>query len=358
MSASQLKVLMSSGSSSIVFDARPTAGAGPDTRGPFFKHSLLKNAIVLKTGEGQSGLRTRLYLPFDGARATRGGISMNCESNMSCEMLERFFSTQLDRSLIEVDVRKIEVLSRTPSFAPFLLRDAFERAGIEVDVRHFHVSESEARELKDSLKAKLKPLAAMALPSAGNDVENAKLDVLVNKLWELNDPGFLAPFAHALKIPNGESIETLYAWIGVSYFNREFTKRQTALRAFAEWLSSKPPFPAGVREEIVAQFEADRKPVRDRVRAAWTAAGTTFDRFNSSYDRLIAQSDASLFVDYLKRARADFIALGAHLAFIEQALCIYAVIAKEPRGSQLSTELLRELSASMRGTGDSNLAAA
>lgn len=283
---------------------------------------------------------------------------MNCETSMSCSMLEAFFSTQLDRAQIEVDLRKIEVLARTPSFAPFLLRDAFERARIDVDVRHFHVSETEVRELKDSLKAKLKPLAAMALPTAGSNLENAKLDVLVNKLWELNDQEFLAPFAHALKIPNGESIEILYAWIGVSYFNREFTKRQVGLRAFAEWLASKPPFPAGVREEIVAQFEADRKPVRDRVRAAWTSAGSTFDRFNSSYDRLIEHSDASLFVDYLKRARADFLALGAHLAFIEQALCIYAAIAKEPRGSQLSIELLRELSASMRGTGEGNLVAA
>lgn len=348
MSFAQLNILLASGSSSIVFDSRPDEYSETKKRGPFFKHSSLKNALVIKTGEGHGGLRTRLFLPFDSANTSRGGMSMLCEPKMTCEMIEASFNAKFDHKQIEGDVRKLEILASTPSFAPFLLRDAFERASVPVDVSHFKVSESEVTELKDLLKAKLKPLAAMALPSAGTKIESAKLDVLVNKLWELNDVQFLQPFAQALKIPKDESIETLYAWIGVSYFNREFSKRQTALRNFAEWLVSKPPFPPGTRDEVIAQYELDRKPVRDRMRATWTAAGAIFDRFNSSYDKLIQDSDAGLFVEYLSRVRSDFQMLGAYLAVIEQALCIHGAIVKEPRGSQRSLDLLRELSASMR----------
>lgn len=357
MSQAQLKVLLSSGSSSIVFDARPLSAQGSDGRGPFFNLGVLKNAIVVKAGEGHSGLRTKLFLPFDSTNTTRGGMSMECTHDMTPTTLESFFGVRFDPIAMQKDLKKIEILARTPSFAPFLLRGAFERAEINVDVRHFHVSDSEVRELKDILKAKLKPLAAMALPAAGANVDGSKLELLVNKLWELNDLSFLSPFTQALKIPAGETVETLYAWIGVSYFNREFTKRQSALRAFAEWLVSKPPFAPGTREDVIAQFEADRKPVRDRVRAAWTAAGAIFDRFNSSYDRLIQHSDASLFIEYLSRVRADFEGLGLHLAMIEQALCIHAAIAREPKGSQFSLELLRGLSVSMRGT-DPRLVAA
>jgi hypothetical protein len=273
---------------------------------------------------------------------------MNCEPEMTAEMLETFFGVTLDRSIIDPDLRKLEVLARTPSFAPFLVRDAFERSGLKVDVRHFKVSDTEVLELKGLLKAKLKPLAAMAL-SSGSDVGNSKLDVLVGKLWDLNDPGFLAPFTAALQIPPYESVDVLYSWIGVSYFYREFTKRQTLLRTFAEWLVSKPPFATGVRDEVIAQFEADRKPVRERVRNAWTVAGGIFDRYNSSYDKLIQSGDPSMFIEYLTHAREDFVSLGGHLAFIEQALCIFQAIQKERKGSQLSLDLLRELSASMRG---------
>lgn len=357
MSQALLKVLLSSGSSSIVFDARPFAAEGRNGRGPFFGLGVLKNAIVIKAGEGQAGLRTRLFLPFDSSKTTRGGMSMECTHDMTPSTLETFFGVRFDPATMQKDIKKIEILARTPSFAPFLLRDAFERAQVDVDVRHFQVSDGEVSELKDILKAKLKPLAAMALPAAGASVDGSKLELLVNKLWELNDLQFLLPFTQALKIPPGEATETLYAWIGVSYFNREFTKRQSALRGFADWLVSKPPFGPGTREDVVAQFEADRKPVRDRVRAAWTAAGAIFDRFNSSYDRLIQHSDASLFIEYLSRVRADFDGLGVHLAIIEQALCIHAAIAREPKGSQLSLELLRGLSTSMRGT-DARLVAA
>jgi len=350
MSQAQLKILLNSGSSSIVFDARPVAGQGAEGRGPFFSLGVLKNAIVIKAGEGHSGLRTKLFLPFDSTNTTRGGMSMECSPNMTASMLETFFAVRFDPATIARDLKKIEILARTPSFAPFLLRDAFERASVNVDVRHFQVSDGEVRELKDILKAKLKPLAAMALPAAGANIDGSKLELLVNKLWELNDMAFLAPFTQALKIPHGETAKTLYAWIGVSYFNREFTKRQAALRHFAEWLVCKPPFPPGTREDLVAQYEADRKPVRDRVRSAWSAAGAIFDRFNSSYDRLIQHSDASLFIEYLSRVRADFEALGLHLAMIEQALCVYGAIAREPKGSPLSLDLLRGLSISMRGS--------
>ena len=357
MSAAQLKLLLSSGSSSIVFDARPFEArsgsvATPHCE-PFFRHSLLKNAIVMKSAEGQSDLRTRLYLPFDSARASRGGVSMTCGTSMSHQEIETFFDAKLDKSVIEQDLRKIEILARTPSFAPFLLRDAFERSGQTVSPHYFHVSESEVTELKALLKAKLKPLAAMALPASGSAIESGKLDMLVNKLWELNDAEFLQPFAQALKVPDGEATAVLYAWIGVSYFNREFTKRQAALRSFAEWLVSKTALPQGSREEVIAQFDQDRKPVRDRIRGSWTAAGGIFDKFNSSYDRLIQHSDASLFVDYLKRARSDFQTLGAHLAFIEQSLCVFTAIRREKPGSQLGVDLLRDLSSSMRAGQDS-----
>ena len=112
---------------------------------------------------------------------------------------------------------------------------------------------------------------------------------------------------------------------------------------------SKPPFATGVRDEVIAQFEADRKPVRERVRNAWTVAGGIFDQYNSSYDKLIQNGDPSMFIEYLTHAREDFVSLGGHLAFIEQALCIFQAIQKERKGSQLSLDLLRELSASMRG---------
>jgi hypothetical protein len=277
-------------------------------------------------------------------------MSLIYNKDFGAKTLESFFGVKkIEPERILDDLKKVEVLGRTPSFSPFLLRDAFERAGVSVDMRYFRVSDEEAEVLRNALKAKLKPLAAMALNLSPNLVGNSALDLLSRKLWELDDPAFLLPLARALKIPDTDTIDVFYAWIGVSYFQREFAKRQAKLKLLAEWLVAKPPFEPGTKEDLVREFEDDRRQVRDRVRWAWSSAGAVFERYTQSYDALIAGGgDARPFVEYLKSVRTDFAALGARLSVIEQCLSFYEVTASEEKGSQLSFEILREVARSMR----------
>src|SRR6185295_7569224 len=128
-----------------------------------------------------------------------------------------------------------------------------------------------------------------------------------------------------------------------------FARRQAKLRALAEWLVSKPPFETGTKDDLVREFEDDRKQVRDRVRWAWSSAGQVFERYTQSYDALIAGGgDARPFVEYLRSVRTDFAALGARLSVIEQCLSFYEVTTSQERGSILSSELLRDVARSMR----------
>lgn len=362
MGRTQLRALLASGSS-IVFDARARElrssadSEEAQTLPPFFDNALLRNVILLKTVERAdsgmqdvAGLQTRLYFPFDNKQAGNGGMSLIYAKNFSAAAIEAFFGVKkIEPARIDADLKKITVLAKTPSFSPFLLRDAFERAGLTVDMRYFRVSDEEAAALRNNLKAKLKPLAAMALSLSPETLGNTQLDLLARKLWELDDPHFLLPLARALKIPDADTIEVFYAWIGVSYFQREFSKRQSQLRLLAEWLVSKPPFAEGVKDEILREFEDDRRQVRDRVRWAWSSAGAVFERYTNSYDALIAGGgNARPFVEYLQSVRADFAALGARLSVIEQCLSFYEVTAAQERGSLLSFEILREVARSMR----------
>ena len=345
MGRTQLKALLSSGASSIVFDVRPRDSffSNDETIPSFFDLSLLRNVILLKTVEPDEGLQTRLFVPFDGARAAKGGASLICAAGMTRKDLETFFGAKLD-DRCEADLAKIRILARTPSFCPFLLRDAFERAGIAVDRRHFRVSDAEAEEMRDLLKARLKPLAAMALSLSPTAVGDSRLDLLARKLWELDDPNFLRPLAAALKIPDGETAEVLYAWIGTSFFQREFAKRQTKLKRFAEWLSA--------RASEAPEHDTDARNVRERVRQSWSTASTAFALYSSSYDALIGRADAKPFVAFLESVRGIFLSLGAQMSIIDQCLCVYDVIASEPKGSQAGIELLRDLAAGMRDSGD------
>lgn len=360
MHRARLKALLETCPPSVLFDARArdaAAGEGDEAGRAlpaFFEHALLKNVVVLKmVGRQTSGpiggaVQTRLYVPFDPKRADNGGVSMTFDDELSLADIEKFTDSKVDPARIEADLQKLKLLARLPSFAPFLMRDAFERANLTVDLRHFKVSDVEANAMRDMLKAKLKPLAAMALALPANAVGDARLDLLARKLWELDDPNFLKAFGHALKIPEGQTLETLYAWIGVAFFQREFAKRQAKLRDLGVWLSQKRE-PQEMRNEFVRSLEADRGQLRDALRRAWTQAGQTFERYNKSYDALIADSDALPLVEYLQGARGDVISLGAQLALLEQCLGVYEVAARAGRGNPEAEELVRDLAASLRG---------
>lgn len=360
MNRAGFKALLETCPPSVLFDARARdlpAGEADDanrTLPAFFEHSLLKNVVVLKTvgretpGPIGAAVQTRIYVPFDSKRADHGGVSMVYGDDLQLSDLEKFTDAKIDPARIEADLQKLKLLARLPSFAPFLMRDAFERANLAADLRHFKVSDAEANAMRDTLKAKLKPLAAMALALPANAVGDSRLDMLARKLWELDDANFLKAFGHALKIPEGETLDTLYAWIGVAFFQREFAKRQAKLRELAAWLSQKRE-PQEMRNEFVRSLEADRGQLRDALRRAWTQAGQTFDRYNKSYDALIADSDALPLVEYLRNVRGDVITLGAQLALLEQCLGVYEVAARAGRGNPEAEELVRDLAASLRG---------
>jgi hypothetical protein len=367
MGRAQLKALLTSGTS-IVFDARARelpanalSNGEPEKLPPFFEHALLRNVIVLKTigradpANGcEDGLQTRLYMPFNGSQIANGGMSLVCGSNFSVATLERVFGVdKIDPERIESDLKKIEILVKTPCLSPFLLRDAFERAGMRVDKHFFKISDAETEALRNNLKAKLKPLAAMALNVSATAVGNTSLDLLAAKLWELDDASFLKPLAGALKIPEPETIDVFYAWIGVGYFQHAFAKRQAELKELAKWLAAKPPFPEGTKEDLVREYEDDRKQVRACVRMAWTSAGEIFERFTASYNALIAaEGDPQPFVSYLKGVQADFNGLGADLTVVEQCLCFHAAVSDLDRAGTQSVDMLREIARTLRGAAD------
>ena len=280
----------------------------------FFDSSLLKNVILIKTVERESAemdegatLQTRLFFPFDPRNAGKGGVSLLCGRDFSVRTLEKHFDIKkIDPERIEGDLKKLNLLRKSPSFSPFLLRDAFERAGFNIDKRFFDVSDADADALREHLKSKLKPLAAMALNLSPTLVGNEALDLLARKLWELNDQKFLNPLARALKIPEYDTIDVLYAWIGVSFFEREFAKLQMKLRNLAAWLAAKPPFADNANPELVREYEEDRTQVRERVRWAWTTSGEIFGRFKSSYDALFAPGGGDCPVVAEKHAAPEF----------------------------------------------------
>ena len=184
MDRARLRAVLAGGSS-IIFDGRPrhvverTEGSGEG----FFESRLLRNVLLVKLVESngdalsRAELQTLLYFPYDPQQIGDGGSSLvYSRDQLRIALVRNFGLEKLDERKFAADLSKLEVFGRVPSFSPFLLRDAFERASLAVNSEFFAITESEAEAVRERLKARLKPLAAIALDLSPELIGVEKLD--------------------------------------------------------------------------------------------------------------------------------------------------------------------------------------
>jgi hypothetical protein len=349
MQRARLKAILTGGSS-IAFNARPRSDGGE----PFFESRLLRNIAIIKLGDvseaGQGVLRTLVYFPYDPQTPEQGGrsILISDDSNFRHE-LERHFGIDKNETRFDADVARLEVFCRIPSFSPFLLRDTFERARVAANPAFFDITDQEAEATRDRLKTRLKPLAALALNRSLEDVGGGQLELLVRKLWQLDDPNFIFPLTRALQIQDADAVDTLYSWIGVSYLQSEFVRRELRVKQLAEWLVKKSMPVENLAASEIREYQTDRQFVRDKLRMAWTAASDVFVRLDKSYRSLISVGgDPRPFVQFMRDVRADIQALGLWASMIDQSLSVFDYWMGKFGDERVSFDMLRQTITSLR----------
>lgn len=345
------------GGSSVTFDGRPRADASGLQRCAegFFESRLLRNVILAKlavtsdVSSSQGDLQTLIYFPYDAQALGKGGRSVVFTNGAEFRTeLQRNFGIDRSDTKFNMDVARLEVFSRTPSFSPFLLRDAFERTGMPANCAFFDISDQEADAARDRLKTKLKPLAAMALDRSLDAVGGGQLELLVRKLWQLDDPNYLHPLTRALQIADADAVDTLYAWIGVSYLQSEFVRREARVRTLAEWLAKKSTPAENVPSADIRDYQADRQFVREKLRTAWVAAAKIFEELDRSYRSLISSGgDPKPFVDFMRNVRSDFQVLGVSASMIDQCLSVLDLWMERVGSDRVTFDTLRQIVGSM-----------
>ena len=357
MDRTRLRAMLSSGSS-ILFDVRTRHVKPGEPRPPsFFDYPPLRRTMLLKVSDQSDragaghGLKTLIYLPYDSENTGNGGASLSFAGELAPETLAKFFNVdKIDENLIKGDLEKLRVCAGVPSFAPFLLRDAFDRAGISAEKSFFAITEDEVELVKDNLRARLRPLAAMAQQGAATTmIDRERIETLVRQLWQLDDQAVILPLSRALQIPDDEATSVLYAWIGVSFFQGEFKARQENMRKLINWLVKEADPVDYVDDRSLQSYEADRRNARLGLRTAIMTANETFDRYDQSYQALIGATPNPLpFVGFMKTVRGDFMSLGASLSLIEQCYSVLDFCILRPKRDRVAFDILKQVMSSMR----------
>lgn len=344
MDRAQLRFLLHSGPSRI-FDVRKLQFDAE--LNPLFKIGPLNGAILMKQApprdlpgvEELPPIANLIYLPYDRARPEDGGKSFY----FTPKNLRDSFTGHSAES-VGADIELLSLFNKAPSFSPYLVKDLLERADITIPEGYFTLPERESMMIKQRMQARLRPLVATAFDSASEESADSSIERLVQKLWELKDLDELVPLIQAFRISMEDAPEVFYCWLGIAFFENEYIRLQSDLKALAEWLNKgaipREPMPTTVLEHLKHTVANVRKLMQQH----WKGVQSILHDYSETYEELVGPSgSAHRFIEFLRPSKTHFWTLGGCLGRLDQSVEVWRFVSARNEHKPLNFEQSIEL---------------
>ncbi len=295
-----------------------------------FRTPVLNRSVIFKdvrvelgfAGSKVTRVGTKLYIPFDGNRLTDGGQTFFYERQAFSKMMGEFvdLSDASRREALIEDSRVLELLDTLPTFAPFLLRDLFERSGVDVDPLYVEIPETEWEEIRSFIRERFRQILTAVDNGQGPVAAQDALNRLLDKLWDMNDVPALESLSLAFGLPTIGCMERFYAWKGTLYFCWAFEKLQRAVFDMGSWLNEWPrltaAFPPALRPDARVKFQALHAELFRQLRAVETILSEYERAFN---DLFVHGAGPSRFIRFLGDAPTKFHECGTGIGMLQHA---------------------------------------
>ncbi|MFO1185997.1 MAG: hypothetical protein U1E87_00170 [Alphaproteobacteria bacterium] len=326
MDRAQLRCLLNSGPSRVLDVRRLHLEQQLE---PIFKIAKLNSAIFLKQSDaGEQGGRedlppipTKVYLPYDRRKPEDGGESfVFTPGGMRVAVVNLIGEKNINHEDLAADIEIVAILDRVPSFSPYLVRDALERASVRIPEGYLAMPDREAAMIKQRMRARLRPLVASAFGGGNKPISQTSIERLVQKLWELKDMDELLPLVQAFKIAPDQAPEIFYCWLGIAFFENEYIKLQPRLKKMAAWMANKSSprelMPRGMLDHYFHSVTCVRKLLQGH----WKRSLGILQDYTATYDELVgASAAATRFIAFLRQSKAHFWTLGGCLGRLDQS---------------------------------------
>lgn len=345
-----LRYLLASGPSrkfDVAGRSRGALGIGQN----IFQNDLLNESILFKfrderdetmLAEGPNTSPTLVYIPYDPAKPADGGESFY----VTLRNFTRFFEVKRDLSEdrhheLMQDYDILEVFNSLPTLSPYLVADAFKRAGFGIDSQLLNLPEDLKRRIRARLRGRMRPLVQAAVSDKSGQLGHA-VDMLVGRMIEAQDINGLRPLIMALRLSEDNALMTFQAWTGITYFEDEFIALQPELRTFASWLvtSARPSQSVSLIERAI--YDSWALDLRQRVRGDWQVMLDVLEDYRVAYQALLTDSNPRPFLDFLSRANTHYWRMGEILGRLEQLLLCWQQRARRFGNGKFPAEVLED----------------
>lgn len=325
----------------------------------FFKNASMNTLVLIKepliddrVEPHPSGFAvgTKLYIPYNDANVYEGGRSVFCHSRSLMDVLNQHFGfdgAKAPKEDIDRDLKVLGILDKLPSLDVFLMRDALELEGLQVNAHYFEIEEAQRQAIQEFIRGKIEPLVRAAYGSDHSVVE--KVTQLVDKIWEAKDTVALDNLIKAFRFPADEAPTIFASWKGIIFYCYEYDRTRESREAFARWLKD------GAQErELVPKAKHDyidqtRRGVIERLRDHWKDVEASAKEYDAVYAKFVESSDPGNFVTFLRGAKSVYWRMGDSLSKMSHAVNCWDIMTRNFSSRRLPSEHLEPLLVLLKG---------
>ncbi len=315
-----------------------------------FRHEYLNKSILMKFLAIDSDewryttnpVKTLVYFPYDIENPRDGGESFYFAPNTMRDHWETMVDrNKRDQTLFEEDLKILKVCADAPTFNPFLLGDAFERANLEVHPAFLTVDQRQSEAAKLRIRDRIRPLIAAALPGA--DALESAMDSFVEKIWEQTDFKDIIPLVRSMGLPEEEAGDIFHAWCGLSVFEQEFVDLKPKITLVGKWMQKYSQPKGALPPEAKAMLDAAANLARRKIQENWATGNAILTDYRTSYEGFVGiERNVGPFIGFLRESKENFWRLGDMLGRLEQAVYAWASFTGDKKDAPMPYDRLQD----------------
>lgn len=349
---------------------RRLKGAGSPPPVYFFRSDALNYAVVTKEmlprdeppREDASPVGTKIFMPFEIDNPGKGGRSVMIHNPKLKEFINDVIGARnnANAEAYDTDIELLRTIDALPSLDAFLLRDALALQEFGAHDAYFELSPQEREAIQKFMREKMEKMVRTAF--GGEKPAEAKVNQLINTLWEAKNLIALDPLIAALRCPRNDALSIFAAWKGVIFYSFDYFRSEEKRKLLGGWLSRHAKPQSGLPVEQ-AQYHRERvHGIIQQLRHHWLSVDSALKNYDKIYDNFVTSLEPAGFIDFLRKATKVSYAIGISMGKIGQAIGCFEMTTKGNPEAPLSPivydTLLGQISATLATSGTTESAAA
>lgn len=333
-------------------DAKPAKPPAPkllfDSRAMnfaiFIKEPAKNKPGMFAPGPGKT-LRTRIYFPYNRERPTEGGVSIDSRDPRLDEALLNVAG--LDKKArpetYEHDKKVIRILDELPSLDPFLLKDRFRQANMDVAEAYLHIQPREWEAIRSFVHDQFRVVAHVIFPAESHQMDE-KAEQLTQQLWDLRDLDHLSALTKVFGLDPKRTEEIFYSWKGVIYYDYEYDRLRPHVSALFTWFDQGSTPKDFCKPDVEKELGRRRTTIKNLIKGAIADTEKYLAAYHRCFDLFFRErKTASDFVAFLQSAPRNFYSLGESLSKLSHSIVLWDRGTQNFHARMLPSDSLLEL---------------